>query len=158
MLDEKKQQFTLRISQANKTEMIVILYEMILEYLQESKGLWKDEKRREFVDTIYKARKCIKELIGSLHYECEPAPTLLQIYNFCNKELVKADVRNQIDSIENVENILKKLHEAYLELSKQDSSEAIMENAQAVYAGLTYNKNSLSEDMTSQALNRGFRV
>ena len=36
MTDEKKQQFLLRISQANKTEMIVILYEMFLIYLKDA--------------------------------------------------------------------------------------------------------------------------
>ena len=37
MTKECKQQFTLRITQANPTQMIVILYEMLLCYLDEAK-------------------------------------------------------------------------------------------------------------------------
>ena len=37
MTKECKQQFTLRITQANKTELIVILYEMLLAYTQDAK-------------------------------------------------------------------------------------------------------------------------
>ena len=36
MTSECKQQFTLRIAQANSTELIVILYEMLLCYLDEA--------------------------------------------------------------------------------------------------------------------------
>ena len=34
MTKEMKQEFTLRISQANKSGMVVILYEMLLAYLE----------------------------------------------------------------------------------------------------------------------------
>ena len=35
MTKECKQQFTLRITQANSTQLIVILYEMTLQYLEQ---------------------------------------------------------------------------------------------------------------------------
>lgn len=33
-----------------------------------------------------------------------------------------------------------------------------MQNAQAVYVGLTYGKNTLTENMTDQSMNRGMLV
>ena len=36
MTDDLKQAFTLRISQANKSQMVVILYEMLLAYVQDA--------------------------------------------------------------------------------------------------------------------------
>ena len=36
MTQEKKQEFTLKISQANKTQLITILYEMVIEYLNDA--------------------------------------------------------------------------------------------------------------------------
>ena len=36
MTDEKKQQYTLKISQASRTQLVVILYEMTLDYLKEA--------------------------------------------------------------------------------------------------------------------------
>ena len=37
MTNELKKEYTLRISQANKTQLIVILYEMMLIYVDEAK-------------------------------------------------------------------------------------------------------------------------
>ena len=45
MTKECKQQFTLRITQANATQLVVILYEMTLQYLQ---MLSRQQKMRSF--------------------------------------------------------------------------------------------------------------
>ena len=37
MTQERKQEFTRRITQANKTQMITILYEMVLDYIEEAR-------------------------------------------------------------------------------------------------------------------------
>ena len=37
MTKELKQEFTLKISQANKSQLVVILYEMMLTYIGEAK-------------------------------------------------------------------------------------------------------------------------
>lgn len=158
MTKECKQQFTLRISQANKTEMIVILYEMTLAYIEDAVREQEDGNRPQFVEAVRRIRACIKELMNSLNLQYEPAPALLQLYIYCNRELVLADIRNQTAPLFHVQKIIKKLHEAYEELAKQDESEPVMQNSQAVYAGFTYGKNCLAEDMADQGMNRGLRV
>ena len=45
MTKELKQQFTLKISQANKTGLVVILYEMLLIYLEEATQAYEKERR-----------------------------------------------------------------------------------------------------------------
>ena len=42
MKKEKKQEFILRITQANKTQLVVVLYDMTLAYLEDSMEEWKD--------------------------------------------------------------------------------------------------------------------
>ena len=42
-----------------------------------------------------------------------------------------------------------------MELEKYDTSEVLMGNTQKVYAGLTYGKYSLNEDITALSMNRG---
>lgn len=158
MTKECKQQFTLRISQANKTEMIVILYEMTLQYIEDAMQEQEAGNRKEYVEALHRVRGCIKELMNSLDLKYEPAPSLLQLYIYCNRELVLADVRNQTAPLYHVQRIIEKLHAAYTELAKQDESEPVMQNSQTVYAGFTYGKNCLSEDVADQGLNRGLRV
>ena len=158
MTKSQKQQFTLRITQANKTEMIVILYEMILAYIEEAKEAARVDEKAEFKDAIRKIRGCINELMTSLHLEYDLAMNLLQLYLYMNRELVKADLKNDITFIEHIESIVLKLHQSYKELAGQDKSGPVMENVQTVYAGLTYGRGRLTENLTYQSPNRGFVI
>lgn len=158
MTRELKQEFTLRVTQANKTQLIVILYEMTLVYLGDAIAENAQGSRVEFRDCIRKARGCINELMASLHFEYELAMNFLQLYLYINRELARADVRNDAQPLGNAVKIITSLHTTYLELAKQDTSTAVMSNTQTVYAGLTYGKNDLMENLANQGADRGFRV
>ena len=152
---ERKQEFTLKISQANKTQMITIIYEMIMDYLDEaidSIGIGKKEEARR---SLLKAQNCIDELIRSLNLDYDIARNLLQIYVFSKKELVVAGATLSIHRIWRVLKNIRTLHETYEQLEKEDKSQQVMGNTQKVYAGLTYGKYSLNEDVTSLSANRG---
>lgn len=158
MTKELKQQFTLKITQANKSQLVVILYEMLLTYIEEAKESHENGDRNGFREGIRKSRGCLNELMASLHFEYEPAMNLLQLYLYANRELARADIRNSVEELEHVEKIMKKLHDAYEEISRQDVSDSVMSNAQTVYAGLTYGKNTLTESLADQGSERGFRA
>ena len=158
MTKELKQQYTLKITQANKTQLIVLLYEMLLIYIEEARQAHEKEDRSGFREGIRKSRGCLKELMASLHFEYEPAMNLLQLYLYANRELARADIRNSAEELDHVKMVIEKLHEAYEKISEQDTSGSIMENTQTVYAGLTYGKNSLNESLSDQGGNRGFRA
>ena len=79
MTKECKQQFTLRITQANSTQLIVILYEMTLQYLADGEQAADDAGLAE---AVHRARGCIKELLNSLHREYSPAGELSRLYLF----------------------------------------------------------------------------
>jgi len=158
MTKELKQEFTLKITQANKTRMIVIIYEMLLIYLEEARNAHAQEDKEEFRKCIKRAKACLHELMASLHFEYELSRNLLALYGYADRELTKADVRNSITEIDHVESIIGKLHAAYEEISVQDTSAPVMSNTQAVYTGLTYGRNSLAENLTDHGSNRGFCV
>lgn len=158
MTDEKKQEFTLRVSQANKTQMIVIIYDILLVYLDEIIKEEKNQNREQFQKEIKNARKCVQELMDSLRFEYELASGLLQLYMYLNREITMAEIKNRIEPIENVIKIIKKLRLTYIEVAKKDTTPSVMENTQSVYAGLTYGKGVLNESMENPIENRGFRV
>lgn len=158
MTRELKQEYTFKISQANKTQLVVILYEMILIYLEEAGQAHEKADREGFRAGIRRVRGCIRELISSLHMEYEPAGQLLQLYLYANKELRKADIQNSREELLHVKAMIEKLHKAYQEIAGQDKSGPVMGNTQTVYAGLTYGKNTLTESLADQGSNRGFRV
>jgi flagellar protein FliS len=152
---EKKQEFTLKITQANKTQLITILYEMVIDYLEESIDEFAVGQRGDAEKSIMHAQHCIDELIHSLNMEYELARNLHKIYIFSKTELAVASATGNIHRVWKVKKNFEKLHEAYVELEKYDTSEVLMGNTQKVYAGLTYGKYSLNEDITALSMNRG---
>ena len=158
MNKEKKQEFTLRITKANKTQMIVILYDMVLEYLKDSLESLEKEEIKEFKWNIERAKDCLDELLNSLNYQYEIAGILRGLYFFYKRELTSAGVHREKEKVLPVTKMIQELKEAYEQVVAQDTSAPIMENAQTVYAGLTYGKTSLNENLSDQGTNRGFCV
>ena len=155
MTEETKKDFTRRITQANQSGLVVILYEMYLACLEDAEGA--GENREIFRDALSRARGCINELMGSLDFRYEPAGSLLQLYLFIIGEMAKADSKVSREPLKICRKIVTELLSAYREVSRQDTSPAVMENTQTVYAGLTYGKGELTESLSHQG-NRGFLV
>ena len=155
MTDEMKQQFVLRISQANKTDMIIILYEIFLTYIKDAKEALDKEDIRLFREKIKRARAALNELQESLNFDYELAGTFLSLYIYISKLLIKADIHKEKAPLEESEKIINKLHDAYVQIASEDKSGPVMSNTQTVYAGLTYGRNDLNISTDGDS-NRGF--
>lgn len=155
MTREEKQQFTFRITQANPTEMVVILYEMLLHYLAEAGTAVGEADVQALHKAVRSARGCLNELIQSLHMEYEPAPAMMRLYLFCLRRLAIGDVKCQAEPFQEIVRVIEPLRDAYRQIASSNSAGPVMGNSQAVYAGLTYGKNTLTENMTDQGANRG---
>ena len=157
MTAELKQEYTLRITQANKTQLITILYEMVLLYIGEAEDALEADNKTEFKSAVRKIHGCMDELTASLNMNYELAQNLLQLYRYVNKELVKASSHYEKENLEHVRLVIDQLHKAYEQIQDQDTSGPVMGNTQTVYAGLTYGRNNLTENIADSA-NRGFCV
>lgn len=158
MTKELKQEYTLRITQANKTQLITILYEMVLLYVDEAQEALDAGEKMEYKSAIRKIRGCIDELTASLNLDYELAHNLLQLYLYISRELVKASTHYETENLEHVRLIIGELHKAYQAIEDQDTSGPVMGNTQTVYAGLTYGRNTLTENIADSVTNRGFCV
>ena len=158
MTDDKKRQYTLKISQASRTQLVVILYEMTLDYLKEAEDAAGSRDEAAFHTGIKRARACIHELSHSLNHEYPVSGNLLQLYLFADRMLIQADARKDAALLKEPEDMVRKLKDAYETISEQDDSGAVMENTQTVYAGLTYGRGALNESLADQGSSRGFRV
>ena len=164
MKKEDKQQFTFRNTQANSTQLVVILYEMLLCYLEDARQALAQEEtageggQDDFREAVRKARGCLNELIGSLHMEYEPAPALMQLYLFCIRRLAFGEQRRNAGVLGEIRSVIEPLHDAYGKLAEKNNAGPVMRNSQTVYAGLTYGRNTLTENMTDQGANRGMLV
>ena len=151
--------FSYRISQANKTELIVVMYDMALEYLQDAKSARTASEQEQYTENIKLAKD---RLLCDLDMQYDISKELFNIYMTMQKFLVKASCAISKDNDKYIDSVLKMiqtLRKSWYEVSLTDHSETLMKNTQQVYAGLTYssagNSNEISQDYN---INRGFRA
>ena len=156
MNDAQKKEFTYRITHANKTQMITILYDMTIKYLEDSINSIELGDYNAMSKDLKNGIKCIDELIRSVNLEIPLGRDFMQIYLFCKRNLIHAEVSKDKLLVEEVMSLFMKLEKAYLKLEVMDISKPVLRNSQDVYAGLTYGKNNLVETVTNPEANRGF--
>ncbi|MBR0172623.1 MAG: flagellar protein FliS [Lachnospiraceae bacterium] len=158
MTSERKQIYTRRISNANRAQLVTVVYDMALEYMEDGKNALAEEQYDDADFALKHARACLDDLIGALDMQYEMSAGLMQLYLFCKRELSAAQGRRDTSRIANARTVIEKIREAWVQIEDHDTSDASFDNAQTVYAGLTYGKGTLNESVSDPASNRGFTV
>jgi len=158
MTAEQKKEFTRKITQANSAQLIVILYDIALVYVNDAIAFMeKSDMANARIQADF-AKKSIEEMIHNLHFEYELATVLHQLYLSMKKSLRDGILDNKKELLISVRNNLQKLRDAYDSIVSADESAPVMSHTQSVVAGLTYGRNSLNENLTDAGSDRGFRV
>lgn len=152
-----KQEFTRRLSQCNKGELIIITYDILFAYMDEAKKAFDENNYEAYKTAIKKAQASIDTLNHSLNYQYELSRDLHQLYVYTKNALAKAIYQNRLDGLEEAEKILKSLYISFCEAVKTDTSGPLMSNTQQVYAGMTYGRMDLNENFIDDN-HRGFFV
>ena len=155
MTDEKKQEYTRRISQANTTDMVIVIYDIALTYMDEAASSIDVHDKTMLMHNIIGIRKCVNELIGSLNFDYSPAGELLHLYIYCSRRLVAVQTKEDKEALKEIRSIISRLRDAYAQIAGINTSGPVMSNSQDVYAGLTYGRGTLNEDVIGSS-NRGF--
>ena len=102
------------------------------------------------------AQRFLAELMRSLDFKYQLSVNLLRIYEYVKGILISSEISGEDRGLDSAMSVLSKLAEAFRTISAQDDSGAVMENAQQIYAGLTYGKGTLNESDMGAGTNRGF--
>ena len=152
-----KQEFTRRLSQCNRGELVVIMYDIVFAYMDEAKKAHESNAYEDYKTAVKKAQTSIDALNKSLDYKYELSRNLHQLYMYAKNCLAKSIYQNRIDGILEAEKILKSLYTSFCEAAKTDTSGPLMSNTQQVYAGITYGRMELNESCIDDT-HRGFFV
>lgn len=159
MEKSKLQEFAARVTQANRSELVVVIYEAVLASIAEGKRCPAEEQIEEARLEISRARSLITELMGSLDMQYGISHYLRQLYIFAYHELCHGIAMRQPELFDHASDIFEKLLPSFQEVAKQDDSEAVMQNVQTIYAGLTYGRGTLNETIGVEVdTNRGFQA
>ena len=157
MTKEEINEYSYRVTQASKTELIVIMYEMAGNYMRDAVAAFDVEDFELYRDNLKKAQRVINKLSASLDMNIRISKDLFGLYLYMNNTIVKASIRKDKEELEMIMLMLDKLGSAFEKVSVEDISGPVMKNTQQVYAGLTYSNDGLNEYHDS-AFKRGYSV
>lgn len=137
---------------ASKGELLCITYEMLLEAIELGE---KSEDAQQRNRHIKKAIEIVQMLVGDLNFEYELSKDLFRIYVYVQGLLVNAKKNEQLQE---AYKLINKLYEGFKKVAEQEEAKKpSMENAEAIYAGFTYGKDSICE-ISVGSENRGFKA
>lgn len=156
MQKELKLDLTRRLSQCNRGEMIVIIYDIYFAYEKDAREAYSAGQHEAFKEAVRKAQNVLAELIHALNFSYDLSKNLYRLYMYCTNCLARAVYENKMDGIEEAGFVMHRLYTSFEEVAKADDSEPLMRNTQQVYAGMTYGRTSLNENLSNVDSNRGF--
>lgn len=159
MNKDQIKEYTARVAQANRTELVVIIYELILDSIKEGELCYNNGDCDAGAEQIGKAQEYLQELKGSLDHQYELSGQLWRLYRYVNEQLIATKIRQKPVNLDSACQVIQGLMGSFAEIAKQDTSGPVMQNTQQVYAGLTYGKGTLDEVlMNKDQESRGYRA
>ena len=129
MTKEQIQQFTVRIASCNKTELVVITYDIILTYLDEAQNCYDANDVEGFLFNVKKARQYVNNLM-----------TTLDLQYSIDKSLFQGVLKKKPVNFQCLNEMVERLKASFVEVAKQDTSKAVLNNTSEVHAGYTYSR------------------
>lgn len=154
------QDYVARISVASPLQLVIINYEIIIDYLNCSKHYINDKNaKNEFIFNINKARDFLGELRASLNMQYEISYYLMSLYNYVDKILAFSLFNKNLNYIDKAIFILEKLLNSWVKIqSDEEDKTPVMENVEHIFSGMTYNKNGTLNEYVDTNSERGFKV
>lgn len=143
MTKEEINIFSRRITQSSRSELVVITYEIIENYIERAMEVQDDKE--DFVFNMKKAKQFLNNVSSALDFSYDISKQLMSLYMYMDRCLISSIVKQTPVEIDTVLSILTKLKSSFVEVSKFDKSGAVMQGGEQVYAGLTYGKGVLNE-------------
>ena len=155
----KLKAYTARVTQANRSELVVITYDVIIDSIEEAKKNFEAKDYLMYEKELKRVQKLLNELMGSLDHRFPISRDLLQLYSFTNRRVIDALLKREPELLDTVVSVIGKLRVGFEGVAKEDKSAPVMGNTQKLYAGLTYGKHALNEVFVgANEANRGFRA
>ena len=142
MTKEEKNVFSLRIANSSKTELIVITYDIIVNYVDAAVHAYSVDDLDLVVFNLQKAKQFLNNLSSCLDFEYGISYELMNLYIYVNNCLVRDIAKRKPESADIIKSVIEKLRASFDVVSVSDTSGKVMKNSERVYVGYTYGRTS----------------
>ena len=117
----------IQIDTADQGKLIVMLYDGAIKFINNAINLMppKPDNMEEIHNYIIRAQNIITELMSSLNMEAgDISQRLFSIYMYINNRLIDANMKKELEPLQEVKKYLLELREAWEEAAKKAPKEA----------------------------------
>lgn len=118
MIDPYKNYKNISINTMTKGELLVLLFDKLVQRLTLATILYKDNKIEEANLNLNKSRDIFNYLLVSLDHSYGLSKDLSELYAFFNAEIIKAVGKKDISLIENILPMVRELRDTWLDAEK----------------------------------------
>ncbi|OEC02885.1 flagellar biosynthesis protein FliS [Lysinibacillus sphaericus] len=104
------------VTTASPGELTLMLYNGCLKFLAKAKQAIQEKKIQEKNTNLLKAQAIISEFITTLNMNVEISKNMLALYEYMNRRLVEANIKNDIAIIEEVEGLVTEFRDTWKEV------------------------------------------
>ena len=142
MTKEEMNVFSLRIANCSKTELVVITYDIVLNYIDSACRSYDEGDLDGVVFNLKKAKQFLNNLSSSLDFKYGISYELMNLYMYVNNCLVRNIAKRNVENVDSVKEVINRLRSSFDEISSLDQSGKVMKNSEQVYVGYTYGRTS----------------
>lgn len=143
------------VANATKGELLCITYELFLEKVKLAQQSTEEESEK----AVQRAIDIIQMLAGDLDFNIEISKELFRVYVYVQGLLIQSKAsRAKAMKLEEAYGLMEKIYLGFKEaVKKEEVGGPSIQNAEVIYAGMTYGKSSLNE-ISTQDTQRGFKA
>ena len=104
------------VSTASPGELTLMLYNGCLKFLNKAKQAMREGNIQERNTNLQKAQRIIQELMATLNQKYEIAKQMMIMYEYMNRRLIEANVKNDISIVEEVEGFVTEFRDTWEEV------------------------------------------
>ncbi len=104
------------VTTASPGELTLMLYNGCLKFLIKAKQAIQEKNVQEKNTNLIKAQAIIAELMSTLNMEIDISKQMLPLYEYMNRRLVEANIKNDVTIIEEVEGLVTEFRDTWKEV------------------------------------------
>lgn|SRR5690554_6018246 len=108
------------VNTASPGELTLMLYNGCLSFIKQAKKALEEKDYEKKNNFIQKSQNIIRELMVTLDQEAPIAKQMLPLYDFAHHALKQANIKNDIEQLEDAEDIMRQFRDTWKDVVKQE--------------------------------------
>lgn len=101
------------VNTASPGELTLMLYNGCLKFINVAKHAVEKKEIETKNTNILKAQKIVQELMITLNMDLEISKDMMSLYDYMNRRLIEANIKNDIAILEEVENLITEFRDTW---------------------------------------------